>query len=308
MKLLRRVLLGAVLACGLAGASHADEIRLGHTINPAPVAIFMADRQGIFAEKGLDLRLEVMTADPVIPAALLSGSIEMGTVTVTTFLSAVGNGLDLVAFAGTSSTTTTSKDVALVVGTNSGIESPADFAGKTVGVPGIGALLDVMFREWLKMHGVDPASVTYIEVPFPQHAAQIQAGRIDAAITPAQFAATMVTEGHARIVAHPVTELPEGQQTVLVASTREWAAANGDRIAAFRAVVARAQEIGKTDEEAIRAGLSHGMKLPPEVAARAPLPHIDVSLSSAQLAFWRDALVSQGRIGDNIDLDTLVLP
>ncbi len=36
------------------------------------------------------------------------------------------------------------------------MSKPADFVGKKVGVPGIGAFLDVLFRKWLIDGGVDP--------------------------------------------------------------------------------------------------------------------------------------------------------
>ena len=306
---LTRTLLGAVtLAVSLAGASAADPLRIGHTINPAPAPIFLADQQGLFTAAGLDLGLTVMTADPLVPAALLSGSLELSTLSPTTFLAAVSNGLDLVAFSGTSVTTAQSRDVALVVGAGSGIQTPQDLAGRTIGVPGLGALLDVMVRAWLTGHGVDPASVTFIEVPFPQHAAQITAGRIDAAMTAGQFAGPMVADGSARVLSYPVTELPEGLPTLIVAATREWAEANAAAIATFRSVMAQSQALAGEQPDLVRAALAQAMQLPPPVAERITLPTIDVALTVEGLRFWHDAMRAQGRLGQDLDLSGLVLP
>lgn len=308
MQPLTRLLGGALLACGLTTALHAEPISLGHTINPAPAAIFMADQQGLFARNGLDLSLEVMTADPIIPAALMSGSVDLATLSPTTFLTAVTNGLDLEAIAGTAITTADSKDIVIVAGSNSGIKTAADFAGKTVGVPGIGALLDVMFREWLSAKGVDPSTVTYIEVPFPQHAAQLQAGRVDAVMTASQFAGPMIGAGYGVPISYPVSELPPGKPTLVVVGTRDWIDSHPDDVATFRASVADAQAISATNPDAVRSALANAMHLPPPVAERIALPTIDVSLSADGLGFWNDALVAQGVIPGGLDLNTLVLP
>ncbi|MCU0906284.1 MAG: ABC transporter substrate-binding protein [Rhodobacteraceae bacterium] len=296
----------AVIACG-AGPLAADPIRIGHTINPAPAPVFVADLQGLFAARGVEVVREVMTADPVVPAALMSGSVEVSTVSPTTFLAAVANGLDLVAFAGTSVTTADSRDIALVTRTG-GIADPAGFAGATVGIPGIGALLDVMLRQWLTQKGVDPSAVTYVEVPFPQQGAQLQAGRVDAVMTPGQFSATMVSEGYGQVLSYPVTELPEGLPTLVVATTRAWADANPDAIAAIRAALADAQTVSEAEPDKLRAALVQVMNLPEPVAARVALPVIRTGLTTEGLAYWADAMRAQGLLPGEVDLSAVVLP
>lgn len=296
----------AAISCTVLPAA-ADTIRIGHTINPAPAPVFVADLEGMFDAKGIDVAREVMTADPVIPAALMSGSVEVSTVSPTTFLAAVANGLDLVAFAGTSITTADSRDIALVTRTD-GIADPAGFAGATVGVPGIGALLDVMLRQWLTQKGVDPASATYIEVPFPQQGAQLEAGRVDAVMAPGQFSATMVSEGYGQVIAYPVSELPEGLPTLIVATTRDWAEANPEAITAIRAALADAQSLSEAEPDRLRAALSTVMDLPEAVAARVQLPVIRTGLTVVGLAYWRDAMQAQGLLPGEVDLQAVVLP
>jgi NitT/TauT family transport system substrate-binding protein len=229
------------------------------------------------------VQLEVMTADPLFPAALMSDSITVAAMTPTTFLAAVANGLDLVAFSGTSTTLQTSRDIAIVSGTASGVTDAAGFAGRNVGVPGIGALLDVILKAWLDTHGVASTDVTFIEVPFPQMSDQLRAGRVDAVITVTQFAGPMIGEGY-----------------------RDWVEANPEAVARLRATMAQAQSVAETSPDAVRAALANAMRLPPPVAERIELPKVDVALSAEDLAFWHDALRTQGVLRDDIELGPLV--
>lgn len=300
-------LLGAALvACTLSTGAFAEQITIGHTINPAPAPVFIADQQGLFADAGLDVQLEVMTADPLFPAALMSDSITVAAMTPTTFLAAVANGLDLVAFSGTSTTLQTSRDIAIVSRTDSGVTDAADFAGHTVGVPGIGALLDVIMKAWLDTHGVAPTDATFIEMPFPQMSDQLRAGRVDAVITVNQFAGPMVGEGYAQMVALPLAELPKGLPAIILVGTRDWVEANPESVAALRATMAQAQSVAETSPDAVRTALANAMHLPPPVAERIELPNVDVALSVEDLTFWHDALRAQGVLRGDLDLGTLV--
>ncbi len=58
------------------------------------------------------------------------------------------------------------------------IRTAQDFVGKKVGVPGIGAFLDVLFRQWLIQSGVDPKSrvLRRSDVPDDERRAEVRRG------------------------------------------------------------------------------------------------------------------------------------
>ena len=107
-------------------------------------------------------------APATIPPALVSGSVQIAGPTMPTVLQANDAGLDIVVFAG-GAVYPLVGDI-LVARQGSGIQKPTDLKGKTVGVPGLGALLHFMLRRQLKANGVDPSSVKYVELGFPQAA------------------------------------------------------------------------------------------------------------------------------------------
>jgi ABC-type nitrate/sulfonate/bicarbonate transport system substrate-binding protein len=137
---------------------------------------------------------------------------------------------------------------------------------------------------------------------------QMRAGRVDGVITVNQFAGPMIGEGYAHQVALPLSELPEGLHTVVLVGTRDWVEANPETVATLRGTLARAQSMAEASSDTIRAALSNAMRLPPPVAARIELPHVDVALGAEDLAFWHDALRAQGVLRDDVDLTRLVAP
>lgn len=286
----------------------AQQAVLGTTANPAPAAAFLADQQGIFKKHGLDLTVQILTADPTIPAALLSDSIQLASVTPTTFLNAVANGIDMVALTGTAITTHQSKDIAIVASKASGITDAKGFEGKTIAIPGIGAVLDVMLKAWLDQHGVQASTVKFIEMPLPMHADQLKAGGVDGAITVDQFAQRMLGEGFAVLVANPLTEIPEGQVAQVIVAMRGWADANPQAVAAVRASMAEATELAKADPTKLRAALGAAMKLPPPVIEKIALPALDVSINAAQFDWWLALMKKQGLVSAEVDTSALIQP
>lgn len=284
----------------------AQPLVLGTTPNPAPAVVFVADQQGLFEAHGVDVEVQIIATDATIPAALVSGSIALGSVTPTTLLSAVANGIDLVVLSGTTETTHDSKDVAILAGTNSGIQAAADFAGKTVAVPSLGAVLDVMLRTWLEQNGVDPESVRIVEIPLPQHPDQLKAGQIDATITVDQFAQRILGESTGILIAHPLAELPEGQMAAAVVAMRSWAEANADAVAAVQAALTEAGALGTSNPDVLRAALGKAMNLPEPIVARIALPFLDTEAKVEQLDWWFGQMQAHGMISGQVDTSALV--
>lgn len=296
----------AGISVALAFPAAGQQLTLGTTANPAPAAVFLADQNGIFKKNGVDLKVLIVTTDATVPAALVSNSVQLAAVTPTTLLTAVASGIDIVALTGTAVTTRESKDVAIIASKKSGITDAKGFAGKTLGVASIGAVLDVMLRTWLDQNGVDVTKVKFIELPFPTQADQLKAGRVDGVITVDQFAQRMLGEGIGVLVAHPLSDLPGGQTAQEVVAMRSWAEANRPTVAAIRAALAEAEAMGKADPGKVRAALGNAMKLPPPITEKIALPTIDVSLKAEQLSWWLQVMKKQRLIKADVDTAKLI--
>ena len=231
-----RIIVGALTACLITVPASAQEVKQVKMIYSAVsgfAAAFVAQEQGIFKKRGIDVDFQLTNNTGNSPAAVVSNSVQIAGTTIPTVLQAVDAGIDLVLFAG-GGVFPLDGDM-LVARQGSGIQKPTDLKGKTVGVPGLNALLHFMLVRHLKFNGVDPASVRFVEVGFVQSADALRSGQIDAFPAVSPFSARIIQSGAGYEVANWLKDTPDGTLTVVYGATRTWANANKDLIAAFRA-------------------------------------------------------------------------
>lgn len=298
MKIIKpAVLAAAAFAMQMAAATGghaADKIIIGCTATTDCASAAVAVDEGIFKKHGLDAEMQLIGLNSNIPAALLSNSIQIGGPTPSVFLQAVDGGLDLVAVAGASVSAKSTADTAAVVAKpDSGIKTAKDFIGKKVGAPGIGAFLQVLFSQWLIQNGVDPKKVNFVEVTFPTMNDILKSGSVDAVVTAGPVMANMINSGTGKVVSYYLSEIPDNEPQVMLASTREWAKAHPKELAAFRASLDEAAKIVNADPEKARKALSNFTKIPMKVLDTIKVSVSEPKITKQQLDWWVDVMNKQ---------------
>ena len=295
-------LVGAALAVAISGPAAADDLKhlkMMYTAVGGFSSAYVAQEQGFFKKRGLDVEFILTPSSGNNPPALVSGSVQIAGPTLPTVLQANDAGLDIVVFAGGAVYPLTG-DV-LVARQGSGIEKPTDLKGKTVGVPGLGALLHFMLRRSLKQNGVDPNSVKYVEVGFVQAADALKSGQIDAYPSQAPFTARILQSGAGYEVANWLKDTPDGTLTVVYTTLRKWGMENKDTIHALREAMREATAYAKTHVDDLNAAAAKYTKLPAPVVASLPPPNLITDVSPQQIKFWVDLAKEQQVIKGNPD-------
>lgn len=161
-------------AAGLASAADLDELNVqsypGTTLS---LPLYVAQSKGIFEKNGLKVNIIGIPAGPQATQALLTGGVDI-----------MGNAVSntLLAQARLAKSGSTDRIVGIIQGESglhyslmgqSSINWPAQgdvkaianaLKGKTVGVTAIGADTQQVVEGLLKMHGIDPKSVTFVAV------------------------------------------------------------------------------------------------------------------------------------------------
>jgi NitT/TauT family transport system substrate-binding protein len=269
-------------------AQTSGKIAFGYTAVSDFASVFVAAEEGFFKKHGLEVELKFIPLSSAIPAAIQSDSLQIGGPTPTVFLQSVDGGLDHVVLAGGGVLSKTYTDVSVMARAGSNIRSAQDFVGKKVGVPGLGALLHVTFRQWLKTNGVDYRQVSFIEAPFPQHADLIKGGSIDAVVTAGPFMARILDSGTGYVASYYTTFLPEGMPTVVHVAKRDWAKANP---AAAKGFVQAVQEgaaflLQPKNDAKVRAALGKYLRLPPPAVAKMQISPPGPVVNDRQLNGW----------------------
>jgi len=302
-----KAVLGVLFACVLASSASAQELKklkMLYTVVTGFGSAYLAQEQGFFKKQGIDVEFVPTNSSGNNPPALVSGSVQIAGPTMPTLLQANDAGLDLVVIAGGAVYPLTG-DI-LVARQGSGIQKPADLKGKTVGVPGLGALLHFMLQRNLKQNGVDPASVKYVEISFAQAADALKSGTIDAYPAQAPFTARILQSGAGYEVANWLKNTPDGTLTVVYAMTRKWATENKDTVAKLRVAMKQANELAKTDVAKLNEAIAKYTKLPPQVVGSLPPPNLIVDVTPVQTKFWIDLAKEQGVIKGNPDPASII--
>lgn len=141
--------------------------------------VFYAQEKGFFKAAGLDVKLTVLNNGSAVLAAAASGNLDVGFASPAPLLQARSRGIPVrfiapaVVYGGTPNSV-------LVVAKDSPIRSAADLSGKTVAVSGLRDLTYFSTQAWLDKNGGNAASIQFVEIPYAEIGAALQAGRISA--------------------------------------------------------------------------------------------------------------------------------
>jgi len=173
------VLTTVLLGCGGGGAEpgapKGATLILDFQPNAVHSGIYAAEANDYFKDEGIDLTIREPSSTADSPKLLEAGRADFAVMDINDFGIARERGLDVVAIAAI-----VQRPLASVIARDpSSIRTPADLAGKTIGVTGVpsdDAVLDTVLRSG----GVDPSSVHRVTIGF-NAVADLAAGKIDAA-------------------------------------------------------------------------------------------------------------------------------
>jgi len=308
MTMLRAALVALALALSAATATAQSRINVETTAGAAGASMFAAKAEGFFEKRGLDVNITLVNLMPNFPPALVAGSEDVAFMVTTTFFQAVDGGIDLVAFVGGSAISHRVKDTAVVAYTGAGLSNAQDFIGRKVGVPGIGATLQVMFRYWLMQNNVDYEKVNFVEVSFPTMRDTLAAKSVDAVVGTDPFIAQIVNTGigYLAVVLNP--SLPEGKPLVMYTSTRTWAASHQKEVAASRAAIVEGAAFATANPDKTRDDINVYAKLPPAIMKTIEIGDQIPELDPESLGWWVDVMKRQHMLSGNpIDVSRLIV-
>lgn len=285
----------------------AEKVTIMYTATAAFASAFVAKDQGFFEKHGVDVTLQLNPNTSLVATAVASGSAEVGITTPTVAFQAVDNGIPLQSFASTNVFPDPSA-AGLVVSPTSGITGPKDLAGKKIGVPGIGGLLDVVMLEWVAVNGGDPSKINVVEISLPQTADVLKSGQVDGVAGVDPFLSRAVDLGVGKLVGDFMTVVPPGTVGGIYVTTKGWADAHKDAIRGMQDALDDALVYIKSNQDSARASLAKYTTLPPKVVAGLKWPNLSTHLSpEASLKFWNELAVRQKLISTPIDLKAFII-
>jgi NitT/TauT family transport system substrate-binding protein len=291
----RAFALATLPSLALTARAQSTKVVFGYTAVTDFASVFVAQEEGFYARRKLEVELKFIPLNSTIPAAIQSDSLQLGGPTPSVYLQSVDGGLDHVVVAGGGVTSKSITGFGLVARSGSGIRTPQDCLGKKIGVPGLGAFLHVTFRGWLKQSGVDYKKVNFVEASFPQHGDLLRGGSIDAVVTADPFMSRITDSGAGYLASYYSTFLPDGQPTIIHTARRDWVQKNPAAAKAFRDGVVEAAAFMQQpkNNDKVRATIGKYIKLPPEVLAKMQISPPGPVVTEKQLQYWVNLMKDQ---------------
>lgn len=297
------LLVSATGACGedAPSASAGDSRKVTLSIPPVgdSLPVYDAISKGYFADEGLDVELTPAANGATTINALVSGSTDLALVSYPSLITAYSSDLP-VTIAAPAIAGTDEYRSGLYVMADSEIEKPADMVGKKMATPSLGSVGDIWFRGVLLQEGLDPDSVTYIEIPQANMAAALEAGDVDGIF---QTEPTLsATEANLDIRPIGFQNGPQG----LFATSEKLMEERPEVVTRFRAALAKAVADIEADPQGVaEAMMPEYTEMTPEVAAKMRLPEYQVDYDAAGVQDVVDLMVEVGLLKDSFDASEL---
>jgi NitT/TauT family transport system substrate-binding protein len=189
----------------------------------------------------------------------------------------------------------------------SGITAPADLAGKKVAINGLGNIMELTTRAALQDNGVDPDSVSFVELPPADFLSALELGNVDAAWLVEPFVSIGTATKQAQLVLDvfdgPTAELPVAGWV----AADQFTAENPETVAAFQRAMDAAIQMAADDPSLVAAILPTYTQLTPEVAASLNPISFAVEDQPADISQVEELMREFGITEEEVDTDALLV-
>lgn len=289
------------------GAAEPDQVTVGviPIVDVAP--IYLGMEQGFFEEQGIDLTLETAQGGAAVVPGVMSGQYQFGFSNVTSLLVATQEGLPLTVVAnGVASTGEAGADFGAVVAKpESGITDAAGLAGKRVAVNTLNNIGTTTINESIRAAGGDPSGVEYVELPFPDMPAALDAGNVDAIWVVEPFL-TIATGNGATVVASNYVDAADDLTVAVYFTSQQVVSEDGDLVERFTTALEESLEYASANEDQTRAVLGTYTQIDQAVIEAMTLPAWPTEVNRASVERLGELAVDDGLLDEQPDLDTLL--
>lgn len=245
--------------------------------------VYMARDLGLFARHGLKVEIgPAPTADAMIPQ-LLSGQAQFALASGLAVINAVAKGLKvrlLMSALNTSSSIPSS--ARLIVPQDSPVKHVADLKGRSVAMGGLRSQPHLLVMAGAKEAGLDPASISFVEIPVPAMQAAAQKGTVDAIYPFEPYLGALLKNGF-RAVEPNLTKYLEGAPVIAFAASADFLDRNAGLVRPFIAAMNEAYDLANREPQLVRDVDLKYTKLPPDFIKSRDIAPFGAAIDKAAL-------------------------
>ena len=307
-------LLTLTVACGNSGSSSSGGSGATATtsivVGALPVidtaGLQVALKEGFFTQAGLNVTVKSVAQSTAAIPDLLHGSIDViGGGNYVSFLEADAHGtfpVEILAPA----IDCTADTYGVVAMPSSGITTPADLAGKTIAVNLTQNIQTLTTNSVLAADGVNASSLHYVQIPFPDMVAALQANRVDAISAVEPFLSAALAAG-GTLVTSTCTGSTANFPLSGYETTQSWVRQHAAAARAFQQAVEKGNAYADAHPSVVRSLLPTYTSITATAAASMPLGSYPSTLTAAPVQRVA-TLMRGGGLATPSDVASLLLP
>ena len=190
-----------------------NTVKIGYLPSDHDAALFVADAQGQYKDKGIQTELVQFNNGGDLMTAMASGEVDVGYVGIAPVLSSIEKGVPVKIISAAQT-----EGSGILVTNDSGISQASDLAGKTVATPGEASIQHVLLSYYLKQNGLSGDDINESAMKTPSINDALKTNNIPAAITFQPFVSTGANEDNVDEFIDSSEILPNHPCCVVVAS------------------------------------------------------------------------------------------
>jgi len=241
----------------------------------------------------------------VVPA-VMSGDNQIGFSNVTSIMNGTAQNLPLKPIAaGVAGAATEDEAWDALLAPKGGVTDLKQLEGKKVSVNTLKNLPEVAVRNSLEKAGVDLSKVEFVEIPFPDVPAALEAKRVDAAFAVEPFVGASVAAG-ATPLAAPFEQLAPDLTIAEYFTTEQYAKENADVVERFKRAMNKSLDFAQQNPDEVRRIITTYTKTPAEAAAKMALPTWGAEVNADAMDTLIEASKKYGVLKGDVDPDPFV--
>ena len=277
------------------------------TVGVLPLAdlapFYLAIEEGLFEDEGLTVEANVASGGAAQITGAVAGDIDIVFSNYVSILQAASKGLPLRIIRENNR----SGPQGIYAPTGSSITRPEDMAGASIAINSLGNIQELTARAVLESHGVDPAGLSFVELPPPDMPAALDEGHTDAAWMVEPFLTLVEQRGTAtRVVSAfegPTEDLPVAGWAV----TEQFLQENPNTVAAFIRAMDAAMTMAVEQPEKLTEIIPTYTTISPELAAQLATPGLSEKSNLDDFGTLVDLMVKYDLMEEGLDIDEVTV-
>ena len=190
-----------------------NTVKIGYLPSDHDAALFVADKQGLYADKNITTELVQFNNGGDLMTAMASGEVDVGYVGIAPVLSSVSKGVPVKVISSAQT-----EGSGIVVTKDSGINSAADLKGKSIATPGEASIQHVLLSYYLKKNGLSTNDLNISAMKVPSMNDALKTKQIDGIITFQPYVSIAANDTSNVVLENSSGILPNHPCCVVVAS------------------------------------------------------------------------------------------